>query len=88
MGRFSLKKPRVEPTSWYLMELLSTDPVEYRCLKAHFKSRQRAIAAMHDFYNAFRGISARELEVWDDPSYSRWFYARDSAFGEGLYGLE
>jgi len=79
---------KIKPTCWYMMELVREDPVAYRCVQAHFKSRLDAVTAMHNFIrdsNKSTFVPIR-LEVWDDIIYTKWFWTLGTGFGEGVYG--
>jgi len=77
---------KTKPTCWYLMELVALDPMAYRCLQAHFKSRLSCMGARTALYNSPAGRRL-ELEVWDDIEYTKWFRDLGTGFGEGVYGL-
>ena len=81
----ALSIPKTEPTSWYLMEVVSFDPLAYCCVQAHFKSRLSCAESRTALYNSLAGRKL-ELEVWDDIAYTKWFWTLGIGFGEGLYG--
>ena len=85
MGAYRFDKTK--PTSWYLMELVREDPVAYRCVQAHFKSRLDCATAMHDLIRSRSIFVPMKLEVWDDIVYTRWFWTLGTGFGEGTYGV-